>query len=171
MPIFETLSEIENYIVNVTNKEVAEHASKLAIKVMNEVIEDTVYKNPSHMRGGTYENTYGLMDNAVADIYRYGSGIINTGQMIDVGIIPNGDYPSQPGYGEQYGNNNARIVEWLNYRTNGGMYKGFPMKAPNHKMFDLAKARLMEGGRLKSYVQNFLRSKQYVVSKRTYKDE
>jgi hypothetical protein len=49
MPIFKTLQAIDAYIINVTNKEIAEHASKLAVKVMNEVIEDTVYRNPSHL--------------------------------------------------------------------------------------------------------------------------
>jgi hypothetical protein len=167
MPIFDTLSQLDNYIINVTNKEIADYAGKLAVRITNEVILDTVYHNPSSFRGGSYENTYGLMDSATSNIYRYGSGVVDTGQMVDVTITPKGDYPSHPLYTSLNNNNNDKIVEWLNYRTKGGMYKGFSMKPPNYLIFDKARARLVEGGLLKSYVQNFLKARSYVISKRS----
>jgi hypothetical protein len=110
------------------------------------------------------------MDGAVSETYRYGNGVINTGQMVDVKIQPKGDYPSHPLHTSLNNNNNDKIVEWLDYRKKGGMYKGFPMKPPNYKMFDKARIKLVEGGRLKSYIQNFLRAKRYAVSKRSFVD-
>jgi hypothetical protein len=168
MPIFNTLKALDNYIVNVTNKEIAEHSSRLAVNLMNEVIIETIYKNPSHMKGGIYENTYGMLDKATATINRYGSGIDNTGTSVDITINPDGEYPNM--YGDVR-NNNDMIVSWLNHRAKGGYYNSRPIKPQNYDMFGKLNIKLTSDRRLKTYIQNFLRAKGYVISKRSFKNE
>lgn len=164
MPVFSTFSALNFYVVNVTNKEIANQVKKIAVEKMNEVIAETIYANPSHMRLSNYENTYGMMDRAQANIYSYGNGVVNTGTMVDIDINPVGEYPNM--YGTPR-NNNDMIVGWLNQRKSGGYYNSRPVKPPNYNMFNKAKLKLTQGGYLKKEIIKYLKSKRYVISKMT----
>jgi hypothetical protein len=117
MPIFATLDALDLYMVKVVNKQIASEVQKIGVDVMNDVIAETIYANPSHMRLSGYENTYGMMNKAQSSTKEYGNGVINTGQLVEIEIKPDGDYPNM--YGETRDNKDM-IVEWLPDRKKGG---------------------------------------------------
>jgi len=169
MPIFATLDALDLYMTKVVNKQIASEVQKIGVEVMNDVIMDTVYANPSHMSGGNgYVNTYGLMDKSIASTKEYGNGIINTGQLVEIEIKPDGEYPNM--YGDVR-NNNDMIVEWLTYRKKGGFYNGRPIKPQNYQMFDKAMGRLLKGKMLKNKIAEYLKSRGYVISKTSNKGD
>lgn len=162
MPIFDTIDEVNAYILTVTIPEVTEVVSELGKEVLNEMVEKTVYNEPSVAWGKQYKNTFGLRDNANSQISTYGKA--NVASRVHLFINPDGDYPSF--YLDKGSlNNNNKIVEWLDYRKRGGWYKGWKMKPPNHRFFEKTAQKLLSGGLLKKTVQDKLKSLGYVISR------
>jgi hypothetical protein len=168
MPIFATLDALDLYMVKVVNKQIASEVQKIGVDVMNDVIAETIYANPSHMRLSGYQNTYGMMNKAQSNTKEYGNGVINTGQLVEVEIKPDGDYPNM--YGDVR-NNNDMIIEWLTYRKKGGFYNSRPIKPQNYQMFDKAMGKLLKGSMLKKKVTEYLKSRGYVISKTSNKGD
>lgn len=162
MPTFDTIDEASAYILTVTIPEVTEIVSELGKEVLNEMIEKTVYNEPSDAWGKLYDNTYGLRDGADSQISTYGKA--NVASRVHLFVDPQGNYPS---FYLKKGslNNNKRIVEWLDERKNGGWYKGWEMKPPNHKFFEKTAQKLISGGLLKKTVQDKLKALGYVISR------
>jgi len=117
MPIFNTIHQLNNYVENVTMKEIGMVTEIYAEDVLIEKINDTVYRRKPK---ANYERTFSMLKSVSAFLTR-------NGRDRSVEVYPdtakmNNEYPSYYTKGGKLDNRDS-IVKWLDW-GHGGFYKG-----------------------------------------------
>lgn len=160
MPIFESLSDVFDYVRKETMVEIADEGSKVSEEKLNARVEQNLYAKVN-TSDDFYQNTYGLRNSAMSHQTRYGNGVENNGLLVDVFLEPKGNYQSYYGGQSQIDN----IVEFID-QGHGGYYKGVKIDYEGRNIFDDTMKDLKKGGSLKKTIQEKLKRLGYVITRR-----
>ena len=160
MPVFSTLSEIDDYIVNVTLEEMATPTKIATEEKLNYRVEENLYRDVV-INDDFYINTFSLLNSAESYAERYGTGIINTGLLVSTWVKPYAEYNSF--YGGQSQKDN--IVDYLN-NGHKGFYKSLTIDYEGKHFFEDATKDLSKGSFLKKTVSDYLKALGYVIGRR-----
>lgn len=165
MPVFETITQLDNYVKEVTiKKEIIPVVKIVNEEKLNARVESEIYDNVA-LNGDNdfYENTFGLRDASLSSVTPFGNGVFFDGNLVETFLNPNSKYTAY--YGGQDVTN--EIVDWLN-NGHRGFYKGLTINDKGRKFIEKAQADLTKGSELKKRVTESLKRLGYVISRRSF---
>lgn len=159
MPIFDTITNLQLYVENVTIPQISDIVETEVKEELNKQVEEKVYKN-AFVNDEFYQHTFGLKDSAESERMKIGNSRIGKGIYIDIYLNPKSSYYSY------YGNVNItnKIVDFLD-SGHKGYYKSRAINFKGRGFFESTYQNLMKGGKLKKTVINRLKQLGYQISR------
>lgn len=158
MPVFENLSQLMQFVGNVTLDEIASDIEKQNEDILLRETRKGVYANPS---SSEYDNTFSLL-NAVSTVTIVEGGGADKSYTIETSIDPNQMTYDYPSFYTGSDDNRENIVGWLN-DGHGGYYMNRPINYQGRHFIDKSRKQINKD--TKKYIMKRLASKGYKLGK------